>query len=255
VTARARRAPAASAYGPDLAFVHDAGFSYFAERAGAEAIRLLARNGVRAGLVVDVGCGSGVFARRLLAAGYDVLGLDLSPAMVRLARKNAPRARFVVGSFADAPLPPCDAVVAMGEVLGYLLDARAGRGLGAFFRRAFVALRPGGLLLADFLTPLPEHPRAWTRHVSGEGWDVVATIAEDARAKILSRRIVTFRGRGASFRRTEERHRMRLRGRAEISGLLARAGFESAIGGAYGRFRLPEGHLLAIARRPPAGRT
>ncbi|HKC23943.1 MAG TPA: class I SAM-dependent methyltransferase [Thermoanaerobaculia bacterium] len=234
------------AYGEDLAFVHDAGFSYFAERAGREALRLLARNGVRSGLVVDVGCGSGVFARRLVGAGYGVLGIDLSPAMVRLARRNAPGGRYRVASFADARLPPCDAVVAMGEVVNYL-DGRSER-LGDFFGRVFAALRGGGLFVFDFLAPLSSNPRSGTRHVKGDGWDIVAEISEDARRARLTRRITTFRRTGSLWRRTEELHRLRLWDRAEVSGLLSRAGFDSAIGGSYGRFLLPAGHLVAIAR-------
>src|SRR6185503_15537640 len=125
------------AYGEDLAFVHDAGFSTFAARAGEAVLALFRRERVPKGLVVDVGCGSGVFARLLLDAGWDVLGIDLSPAMVRLARKRAPRARFRVGSFVDAQIPPCAAVTAMGECLGYLLDPRASRRLAAFFARVY----------------------------------------------------------------------------------------------------------------------
>jgi SAM-dependent methyltransferase len=241
-----------NAYGKDLAFVHHDGFSAFAERAGRETTRFLRRNGVPSGLVVDVGCGTGVFAKRLLAAGYGVFGLDLSPSMVRLARRTAPRARFAVGSFADAALPRCDAAIAMGEVVGYLLDARASRRLGAFFTRVFEALRPGGLLVFDFLAPLPSSPRAWTRHEAGDGWDVVAEISEDTRRARLTRRIVTFRRAGRRWRRTSEIHRVKLWRREEISALLSAAGFESAIGGSYGSFRLPHGHLVAVARKLPS---
>jgi SAM-dependent methyltransferase len=240
-----------NAYRADLAFVHHEGFSGFAERAGKETVRLLRRNGVRNGLVVDVGCGSGVFARRLLAEGYDVFGLDLSPSMIRLARKTAPGARFHVGSFASAALPRCDAVVAMGEVVGYLLDARAARRLAAFFERVFDALAPGGLFVLDFLAPLPDSPRAWTRHETGDGWDVVARISEDARRARLTRRIVTFRKAGRLWRRDSETHRVKLWRPEEISSLLSEAGFELAIGSSYGSFRLPHGHLVALARKPP----
>ncbi|HEY1905667.1 MAG TPA: methyltransferase domain-containing protein [Myxococcaceae bacterium] len=42
----------------------------------------------------DVGCASGLPARTLLKAGFDVVGVDASPAMIALARVHAPGARF-----------------------------------------------------------------------------------------------------------------------------------------------------------------
>src|SRR5437764_12214022 len=87
-------------YSTDLAYIHDAGFSDFAERAAPELVNILARHGIRRGLVVDVGCGSGVLANGLIEAGYDVVGVDASPAMIRLARAGAPRATFRSASVA-----------------------------------------------------------------------------------------------------------------------------------------------------------
>ena len=80
-------------YGADLAYIHDAGFGEFATRAAPEVVRLLRANGVRRGLVVELGCGAGTVARALTDAGYDVLGVDISPAMIRLARTRAPRGK------------------------------------------------------------------------------------------------------------------------------------------------------------------
>lgn len=45
--------------------------------------------------VLDVGSGTGLpTARQLCAAGHRVVGIDLSPSMVKLARDNAPGAEF-----------------------------------------------------------------------------------------------------------------------------------------------------------------
>ena len=57
--------------------------------------------------LLDVCCGTGQMALHFLAHGYDVTGLDLSPAMLDHARENARayieegRARFVEGDAAD----------------------------------------------------------------------------------------------------------------------------------------------------------
>ena len=83
-----------SFYGEDLAYVHDAGFTSLAALAADRLIEELHRLS-KGGLVVELGAGSGVAAARLGAAGFDVLGIDASPAMIQLARENAPRATFV----------------------------------------------------------------------------------------------------------------------------------------------------------------
>ncbi|MFD0165816.1 class I SAM-dependent DNA methyltransferase [Streptomyces decoyicus] len=45
--------------------------------------------------VLDLGCGTGLpTARQLADAGHRVVGIDLSPSMVALARENAPHADF-----------------------------------------------------------------------------------------------------------------------------------------------------------------
>ena len=93
------------AYHDDLAAIHDAGYGHFARAAGPVLLGELRRRGVRDGLVIDLGCGSGILAAELTAAGYDVLGFDLSPAMIALARKRAPKARFRRQSLWAAELP------------------------------------------------------------------------------------------------------------------------------------------------------
>ena len=58
--------------------------------------RLLERAALPAGArVVDFGCGDGVYARRLAAAGFDVVGLDPAGAMIDLrAREDAEAGRL-----------------------------------------------------------------------------------------------------------------------------------------------------------------
>jgi ubiquinone/menaquinone biosynthesis C-methylase UbiE len=48
------------------------------------------------GKVLDVGCGAGVpVAKFLVEAGFEVVGVDFSEKMLKLARKNVPQATFV----------------------------------------------------------------------------------------------------------------------------------------------------------------
>jgi 2-polyprenyl-3-methyl-5-hydroxy-6-metoxy-1,4-benzoquinol methylase len=109
-------------YSSDLAFIHDAGFDWFARGAGPEMLRILRAHGVLpprggrpAARIVEVGCGSGILARTLTHAGYRVLGLDASPAMIRLSRARAPRAAFRVASLERARIPRCAAVISWAK--------------------------------------------------------------------------------------------------------------------------------------------
>jgi SAM-dependent methyltransferase len=48
--------------------------------------------------ILDLGCGAGVPVDDvLLKAGHSVIGIDISPEQIRLARKNCPRGEFLVG--------------------------------------------------------------------------------------------------------------------------------------------------------------
>src|SRR5438552_17515017 len=115
--------PMVNAYGSDLAYIHDVGFGHFARSAAPGLLKLIRQGRKVRGLVVDLGCGSGIWARELCSAGYDVLGIDISDAMITLARKPAPNAEFRRASFLTAEIPPCAAVTAMRDCFSYLFDA------------------------------------------------------------------------------------------------------------------------------------
>src|SRR5918994_2188580 len=140
----ARRSNMAEWYGEDLAYIHDVGHAEFALQTAPGILEILAQSGIHEGLVVDLGCGSGLLARELLDAGYGVLGIDISEAMVELARRRAPEAEFRVGSLFEVEIPPCAAVTAVSEVLNYLFDAE-NEDLGRLFQRVHDALVPGGV--------------------------------------------------------------------------------------------------------------
>ncbi len=141
-------------YREDLAYIHDVGHADFALRSAPGILEVLQENGIPDGLVVDLGCGSGLWARELLGAGYRVLGIDISEAMIEIAREKAPGAEFRVGSLFEANIPPCEAVTAVSEVLNYLFDPEnEERGPDRLFRRVHEALGPGGVFVFDVLGP------------------------------------------------------------------------------------------------------
>ena len=239
-------------YARDLAHVHDVGFSEFARDAAPGLLRRLRRAGIRDGLVVDLGCGSGIWARALLDAGYDVLGVDVSADLLALARGRAPGGRFVRGSAYDVDLPPCAAVTALGEVLNYGAPPRA---LPRMLRRVHAALRPGGLFVFDLAGPGRAGAGAGRTWHEGDGWLLCLETSEDRKRRELTRRISVFRRSGRSWRRSDEVHRLRLFDRDTVLADLASAGFAAEALGGYGRRpRFPRGWAGFAATPRPAPR-
>jgi glycine/sarcosine N-methyltransferase len=109
--------------------------------------RLFDRHGVRR--VLDAACGTGHHAIALAQQGYQVVGADLSPAMVERARDNASAAGvdvvFAVAGLGDlAALGVFDAAICLGNSLPHVLTAEAVACALADFA---AVLRPGGLLV------------------------------------------------------------------------------------------------------------
>jgi SAM-dependent methyltransferase len=99
------------------------------------------------GPVADVGCGPGHVTAHLHEVGVDAFGIDLSPVMIELARRDHPGLRFEVGSMTDLDL--ADASVAgllAWWSLVHVPDDEVATVFGHFQR----VLRPGGLLLLGF---------------------------------------------------------------------------------------------------------
>ena len=237
-------------YGEDLAYIHDVGHADFALESAPGICEILAQNGIRDGLVVDLGCGSGLWARELVDAGYRVLGIDISEAMIELSRRRVPEAEFRVGSLFDADLPPCGAVTAISEVLNYLFDEEAG-GLSPLFRRVFEALLPGGVFVFDVLGPGQVPPGATVRGFRvGEDWAVLSEREEDAERGTMARRIFSFRKVGEHYRRDDEVHRVRLCDPVELSAGLREVGFRVRTMRAYGDYPLGQSHAAFEARKP-----
>ena len=238
-------------YGEDLVYIHDVGFGSFAAGAAPRILDLLRHFGVSTGLVIDLGCGSGTWAEVLLRSGYRVFGVDVSTAMIRLARKRVPEGKFVRQSLHVVALPACAAVTAIGESLNYLSAADAEAGLHGLFCRVITALRPGGVFIFDVAEPslaLAEH--GTQSFVEGTDWAVLVEKQADASRRLLTRRIVGFRRLGKLYRRSEEFHHLRLHDRAEIMALLAQAGFRARVLHGYGKQHNLPGRVGFLAVKP-----
>ena len=224
-------------YGPDQAHIHHAAFGDLAEGAATRLLAELRATGHEAGTVVDLGCGSGILARRVSDSGYEVEGVDLSPAMLDLARRNAPQATFRRESLLDAELPPTVAVTAIGEALNYATDERAGdAALTAVVGRARASLEPDGIFLFDVATPGRYGPDGVANRLHDQDtWTLFMHAVESDDGRRLDRFVTIFRRSGTgAYERTDEHHVLRLYEPAMLVTTLEAAGFAVAVLENYG---------------------
>ncbi len=97
--------------------------------------------------VLDGGCGTGRVAIELARRGVDVVGTDLDPDMIGLARAKAPELTWVQADLSELDLAtPFEAVVLAGNVIPYVARDRRQAAVIACARH----LAPGGRLIAGF---------------------------------------------------------------------------------------------------------
>ncbi|MBZ5639106.1 MAG: class I SAM-dependent methyltransferase [Acidobacteriia bacterium] len=126
---------------------------------------LLTERGLAGSRILDAGCGTGSLAIALSKAGYTVTGVDLSEALLEVARAKDDRkaVRWVQGDLAELDLGETfDAITSVADVLNHLetLDEWE-RVLG----RLALHLAPGGYLFFDAMTCHGlEHLDSYTIH-------------------------------------------------------------------------------------------
>ena len=137
---------------------------------------LLEEEGIRDGIVAELGCGTGSMTRRLADAGYDMIGIDMSPEMLDAAReqeedrpeKAAPGRKDILYLMQDMRefelYGTVRSVVCCCDSINYITEPAE---VQEVFRLVNNYLDPEGLLVLDF------HPPYYYREVLRE-----RTIAE-----------------------------------------------------------------------------
>lgn len=97
------------------------------------------------GRILDIGCGTGVFLEKALAAGLDPVGIDPAPKMLERARERVGKDRAqLLPMQALGYEQTFDCVVSLSWSLNYCRDIKE---LKDVLRRCHRALRPGGGLI------------------------------------------------------------------------------------------------------------
>lgn len=184
--------------------------------------------------VLDIGCGTGVFALLLAERGVEVVGLDPAGASLDVARAKpgADRVRWIHGdATALAPLPPSrtDLVTMTANVAQAIVDPAAWR---RTLTAAHEALRPGGHLVFETRDPAARAWEAWNREDSytvTTGVPGCGTVESWVELTEVAGQLVTFRWHcifeGGGIVLTSD-STLRFRGREEIEADLLAHGYE-----------------------------
>lgn len=114
------------------------------------------------------------------------------------------------------------------------------------------ALEPGGLFVFDLMVQGGPAPMAYRTWRAGRDFAVLIEVVEDRQRNLLSRDITTFRKRGSSYRRAEERHVPQVHERSRVERALRDAGFRVRVSRRYGEARLGPRRLVFWGRRSAA---
>ncbi|MFF7314107.1 methyltransferase domain-containing protein [Streptomyces sp. NPDC008137] len=179
--------------------------------------------------VLDIGCGTGVFALRLAARGIQAVGVDPAGASLDVARgkPGAERVRWIHGDATTLPPLTADLATMTGNAAQEITGPEDWR---AFLRGARAALRPGGRLVFETRNPARRAWEEWNREATYAVTEVPGTGPVEYWVELLdvSGPLVTFRQVyrfAADGQVLTSRSTLRFRERREVETELVAQGF------------------------------
>lgn len=202
--------------------------------------------------VLDIGCGTGVFALLLAARGIDVVGVDPALASLDVARgkPGAERVRWIHGDATELPPLHVDLVTMTANVAQQIVEADAWR---ETLRGVRAALRPGGRLVFETRNPARRAWEEWTRQTSYAVTEVTGVGAVESWVEVIGveGQLVSFRWTyvfAADGQVLTSDSTLRFREREEVEAELAAEGF--AVEDVREAPDRPGREFVFVARRP-----
>lgn len=181
------------------------------------------------GLVLDLGCGTGTFTEMLALEGYDMIGVDMSPEMLKEALEKKENSKhdilYLCQDMREFELyGTVAAIVSVCDSINYILKEEE---LIETFRLVNNYLDPKGIFVFDFNTfekykEIGETTIAENREDCSFIWDNYF----DEETGINEYDLTLFTREGEMFRRTEETHLQRGYTVKEMTLCLEKAGLK-----------------------------
>jgi SAM-dependent methyltransferase len=204
--------------------------------------------------VLDIGCGTGVFALLLAGRGIEVVGVDPAGASLDVARgkPGGARVRWIEGDATALPPLRVDLATMTANVAQAIAGADAWHGT---LRGAHAALRPGGHLVFETRDPARRAWEGWNREESYRRAELpgVGTVETWHQVTEVDGPLVTFRTTyvfAADGAVLTSDSTLRFREREEVEADLAGHGYE--VGPVRDAPDRPGRELVFVARRPRA---
>jgi len=204
--------------------------------------------------VLDIGCGTGVFALLLSGRGIEVTGIDPALASLDVARAKpgSERVRWIHGDATKLPPLRVDLATMTANVAQAIADPQAWQ---KTLRGAYEALRPGGHLVFETRDPARRAWEEWNRENSYRETEIpgVGSVRSWVQLVEVSWPLVTFRWTyvfatdGQVFASDST---LRFREREEIESDLAAHGYVVDADGVRDAPDRPGRELVFLARRP-----
>jgi SAM-dependent methyltransferase len=236
-------------YRDDLALVHHLGFGFHADACAPGILRLLQPVQQRNGLVVEIGCGSGLLTAYLVDAGLRVVATDASEAMLNLAKSHAPAAAEIRRlTLPGDPIPTADATVGVGHALNYLDGEQQ---VEAALVAIATSLRPGGIMAIDLCdlewgaVRANEPPKVWRT----DDWALMTEFSVPEPSRFVRLMTTFVRQEDGTWRRDDERHDNVLVDTSKVPELLAGYGVEATLSASFGDEQLSSGLVAVVGRK------
>ncbi|OXS37341.1 class I SAM-dependent methyltransferase [Streptomyces sp. XY006] len=175
---------------PRLAAIYD---SLYPDRSDLDTYLHMADE-FEADRVLDIGCGTGVFALLLADRGIEVVGVDPAQASIDVARTKpeSERVRWICGDVTNLPPLKVDLATMTANVAQEIADPQAWQ---KTLRATREALRPGGRLIFETRDPSRRAWEEWTREKSYRVTELpgVGSVESWVQLGEVTRPLVTFR--------------------------------------------------------------
>jgi len=208
--------------------------------------------------VLDLACGTGSTSMPFARRGYEVVGLDVSPDMLAIARQRTAEAGLVIPyvqgdmrSFALGDVEPFDLAICLYDSINYLLDPGDIDRACAAVRRALV---PDGLFIFDVntryrLSQVDDELMAF----EDADYCLIWRNSYDISKEIWTANLTGFIRQGELFARFHEVHQERSFEAADLAAAVQGAGLELlAMFSAFGFEAVTRetSRIYVVAKRP-----